>query len=517
MVRGAHPLGVALLAMKSLLRTWIRGRLHGYRELVNQVDPSKPLRGGPARTVAVVGGGLAGIAAASVLGERGFRVHLFERNSYLGGKVGSWTVEFPDGFRARVDHGFHAFFRHYYNLSRFLEETGAGRHLEAIEDYLILSRDGRRYGFAGVETTPVLNILSLMRRGFFSVKEVVFNPRLAGLRALLRFDPRRTFEEWDGVSYDEFAARLGLPGGLKLVFGAFARAFFTPGDRISAAELIKSFHFFYLAHDRGLLYDYFDRDYQEALIGPVTARLSAAGVRVETGTPVESLGRGDGRFVVNGQPFDYVVLAADTAGTRRLAAGSAWLRENAPELHRRLTGLQSSPGYAVLRIWLDRRAGEGWPVFVVTEKQQVLDSVTFHHRFDAGARAWAGKTGGGVYELHCYAVPPELATEAEVREAFLRELHHYLPALGDARVLYEHLQLRRDFTAFDRNLHDERPWYDPGVPNLYLAGDWVKLPVPAMLMEAAFTSGLLSANAVLAANGLREERVWSVPRKGILA
>ena len=503
--------------MRSLLRAWVRRRLHGYRERVNRVDPSKPLRTGSPRTVAVVGGGLAGMAAATVLGERGFRVRLFDRNPYLGGKVGSWAVEFPDGFRAQVDHGFHAFFRHYYNLSRFLDETGCGRHLEGIEDYLILDRGGRGHGFAGVETTPVLNVLSLMRRGFFGWGDVAFNPRLANLRALLRFDPERTFEEWDGLSYEEFAAQARLPAGLKLVFGTFARAFFTPGHRISAAELIKSFHFFYLSHDRGLLYDYFTRDYREALIEPVTSRLSAAGVEVELGASVEELVRRNGRFVVRGRPFDYVVLAADTAGTRRLAENSAWLRESAPELHRRLTRLRSSPGYAVLRVWLDRRAGDDWPVFVVTEKREVLDSVTFYHRFDAGARDWAGRTGGGVYELHCYAVPPELSTEAEVRDALLRELHHYLPALREARVLYEHLQLRRDFTAFDCNLHDERPWYDPGVADLYLAGDWVRLPVPAMLMEAAFTSGLLSANAVLAANGLREEPVWSVPRKGILA
>ena len=503
--------------MKSLLRAWIRKRLHGYRELVNHVDPSKPLRGRAAGTVAVVGGGLAGIAAATLLGERGFQVCLFDKNPYLGGKVGSWAVEFPDGFRARVDHGFHAFFRHYYNLSRFLDETGVRRHLEGIDDYLILDRGGRRYGFAGVETTPVLNILSLMRHGFFGLRDVAFNRRIGELRALLRYDQPRTFRDWDGISYDQFAARARLPAGLKLVFGAFARAFFTPGDRISAAELIKAFHFFYLSHDHGLLYDYLTRNYHEALIEPVLSRLSAAGVRVELGVPAEDLARPDGRFLVNGQPFDYVILAADTAGTRRLAERSPWLRDSAPELHRRLTGLRSSPGYAVLRIWLDQREGEGWPVFVVTEKRRVLDSVTFYHRFDPDARDWARGTGGGVYELHCYALPPGLSTEAEVRAELLRELHHYLPALRDARVLYEHLQLRRDFTAFDCDLHEARPGYDPGVANLYLAGDWVKLPVPAMLMEAAFTSGLLSANAVLAANGLREEPVWSVPRKGILA
>jgi len=50
-----------------------------------------------------------------------------------------------------------------------------------------------------------------------------------------------------------------------------------------------------------------------------------------------------------------------------------------------------------------------------------------------------------------------------------------------------------------------------------LAKDWVKIPTPAMLMEAAFTSGLLCANGILATQDLQEEPVYSVPQKGTIA
>jgi len=503
--------------MKSLLKSWIRKRLNGYQEVVNEVDPAKPLRSDSKRTVAVVGGGLAGIAAASLLGERGFEVTLFDKNPYLGGKVGSWSVEFPDGFRAQIDHGFHAFFRHYYNLSCFLRKIGSDGFFERIEDYLILGKDGRNYGFADVETTPVLNIISLAKQGFFSLREVVFNGKVAELRALLRFDRERTFADWDGTSYDEFAVRARLPAGLKLVFSTFARAFFAPGDRLSVAELMKSFHFFYLSNDCGLLYDYFTSDYKAALLDPVLSLLSDNGVRVDLGTGVEELSKRSETFIVNEREFDYAILAADVVGVKLIAENSVWLRESAPELHRQLTQLEPSLGYAVLRLWLDKRVGDNLPVFMITEKQQVLDSITFYHQFDSAAREWAQKTNGGVYELHCYAVPAELSAEAGVRHAFLKELYYYLPELRDARVLYENLQLKHDFTAFHCNLYTGRPSCETSVRNLYLAGDWVKLPVPAMLMEAAFTSGLLSANAILSSNGLREEAILSVPCKGILA
>ena len=55
------------------------------------------------------------------------------------------------------------------------------------------------------------------------------------------------------------------------------------------------------------------------------------------------------------------------------------------------------------------------------------------------------------------------------------------------------------------------------VENLYLAGDWVKLDCPAMLMEAATTSALYCTNNILSSEGLKQEPIFSVPLKGIFA
>src|SRR5439155_1210169 len=41
-------------------------------------------------TVAIVGGGLAGLAAGCALSESGFRVTVFERRPYLGGRASSY-------------------------------------------------------------------------------------------------------------------------------------------------------------------------------------------------------------------------------------------------------------------------------------------------------------------------------------------------------------------------------------------------------------------------------------------
>jgi isorenieratene synthase len=45
----------------------------------------------------------------------------------------------------------------------------------------------------------------------------------------------------------------------------------------------------------------------------------------------------------------------------------------------------------------------------------------------------------------------------------------------------------------------------------------VKLPFPSALMERAASAGILAANVLLAADGVRPEPLWSVPPKGLLA
>ena len=90
-------------------------------------------------------------------------------------------------------------------------------------------------------------------------------------------------------------------------------------------------------------------------------------------------------------------------------------------------------------------------------------------------------------------------------------------ASGELRALERQIEnAERDFPAFHTGMYKSRPGYRTGARGLYLAGDWVKLPIPAMLMEAAFTSGTMCANAILRELGLPEAPLHTVPREGIL-
>ena len=207
--------------LKTVLGALIERRLGGYRQQPEDttVAACPSLATGTAR-VAVIGGGLAGIGAASALGERGIEVTLFERNEYLGGKIGAWKVPVGDAEQT-IEHGFHAFFRQYYNLNRFLDRLGLREGFREIEDYLILDADRLPLSFGDVETAPVLNILDLGRKGFYRWRDVVSKRTRSRLDEFLRFDMEATYEAFDDVSFGRFCDEAALPEELRVSFRTF--------------------------------------------------------------------------------------------------------------------------------------------------------------------------------------------------------------------------------------------------------------------------------------------------------
>jgi isorenieratene synthase len=507
-------LALAWALVPRLLRALIRRRLGGYRRAANTIDWSQPERLERARRVAVIGGGVAGLTAAVTLARRGFQVTVLEANDYLGGKLGSWPVDLAPGRRVWASHGFHAFFPHYFNLNRFLDSLGLRSGFKSIGDYVILSPGGDAVRFAGLDTTPVFNLLSLMRTGIFRLGDALKAPGRDLYGIFLEFEQDTTFERYDHLSFADFDRLAQVPPRLKVAFNTFARAFFADEDKLSFAELVKSFHFYYLGQDGGLVYDYPDRDYEAAFLAPIRAELARHGAAVRLGARVGALAReGDG-YVLDGERFDKVVLATDVVGASSIMSRATGFdaQVTAP-----LARLRPGQRYAVLRLWVDKDVREDVPVFVITEREQVLDAVTMYHRFEHETQAdLAAHGGGAVLELHCYAVPEHL-TEAQVRAAFLEELVRIFPEIAGFTVRHEVMQVKRDFTAFHVGLYADRPTVETGVPGFACAGDWVKLPFPAMLLECACASGLWAANVFLREEGLREDPVVSVPLTGLMA
>lgn len=498
-------------------RSIVERRLGGYLHQAVEADPSLPRRASDASVrVAVVGGGLAGIGAASTLAERGISVTLFDRNPYLGGKIGAWRTNVGDG-QQTVEHGFHAFFRQYYNLNRFLDRLGLRRSFAEIEDYLIIDRHGRELRFGDIETVPALNIIELGRRGFYRWRDVMPRATRERLEAMVRFDMTGTYDALDDIPFGRFCDEAALPDELRVSFRTFARAFFSDEADLSTADVIRAFHFYYLSHDHGLMYDYPVGDYESTLLTPIRRHLEDHGVKVRLGAAVDGVGRGAGRrFSIDDEEVDWLIIAADIPGAQKLVGGSPWMRESSSDFVNDIEALRTSHGYAVWRIWVDRDVRPELPTFINVDRKRVLDSVTLYHRITDEARKWAEEHGGAVLELHSYALPKDILEEADIRRVFLEELGDYFPELSGLTISAESLQVRSDFPAFAPGQRKHRPEPKSPIEGLLLAGDWVRLPYPMTHMEAAFTSGLLCANVVLASLGLQAEPIQTVAPRGLL-
>lgn len=501
--------------MKNKFRSIIQKKLGNDRVPLNSPNVSLPKEIETLKNVAVIGGGIAGISAAINLAERGFKVDLYEKNEYLGGKLGAWKFQ-SNGEELEVEHGFHAFFRQYYNLRDFMQRLDIYKNLITIDDYIIWLKNGEKYGFKNVDKTPVLNIFSMYKQGLFPFYTFI-NPLSAQLLSLFRFDMQKTHPKWDGKSFQDYAKRTMMPAKMQLVFATFARAFFSSPDKISLAELMKGFHFYFLGNEQGLIYEVLNDDFSRTFLQPCEDYLLKNKATIYKNTPIDVVEKTGNGFLVNHKNYDYCVLACDVPHVKRIVKNSSSLRSSA-QFHRNVQQLEASGRYAVWRIWTDRFTEQNnLPFFIFTERLKCLDSITLYHQMEKTSQQWSEENNGGIYELHSYALPEQYKEEASIKKILLEELFHYFPELKDCKIRHEYFQLKDDFPCFGKNKHAQRPTVRTDIENLYLAGDWVRMNNPSMLMEAAYTSGAIAANEILSNENLQENQLYAVPSKGILA
>ena len=113
--------------------------------------------------VVVVGAGIAGLAAAAGLSERGVEVDVVEAADYVGGRVGGWSDTLSDGSAVAMNRGFHAFFRQYYNLRGLLRRIDPGlSRLTPLTDYPLVLAGGHTDSFARIPRTPPLNMAAFV-------------------------------------------------------------------------------------------------------------------------------------------------------------------------------------------------------------------------------------------------------------------------------------------------------------------------------------------------------------------
>ena len=251
-------------------------------------DATLPEKAPSAARVVVVGGGLAGMAAATALAERGYAVTLLEAASHLGGKIGGWEVE-ALGERFPVEHGFHGFFDQYYNLRDLLGAAGALADLSPSDGYPVLFADRPPERFGKTTSVFPLNLLSVIQQSE-TLQFAEFTEPSEGLLDLLRFDPATTFDAFDGVDFLTFARDQNIPESMvETVLRPFGDTTLNRVEKLSAAEALRFFHFYFLGNPEGLGFDHLTRDVMVAVVDKLAARMKTLGVVVRTGARAERI------------------------------------------------------------------------------------------------------------------------------------------------------------------------------------------------------------------------------------
>ena len=489
------------------------------RRVHHPAPPGLPDARGLARRphVVVVGAGIAGLAAATGLAERGVTVDVVEQAGYLGGRVGGWTEDIgpdvPGG--AAMNRGFHAFFRQYYNLRTLLRRIDPGLGmLTPVDDYPLVDAHGRRDTFRGLPKTPPFNAIAFaLRSPTFRLRDLIrLNARAAAPLAAVELPG--IYRHLDDTDAESFLRAINFPPAARhLAFEVFSRSFFAQPSQLSAAELATMFHIYFLGSSEGLVFDVVNANFDVALWNPLRDQLESRGVRFHTGVGVRAVDAG-ARFRVSCDSGDEltadgVVLATDVTGLQRIVAASPGLGDAG--WRDRIAGLHTAPPFVVHRLWLDRPVAPDRPPFLGTGGWSPLDNVSVLETYEHQARDWARCTGGSVVELHSYAVTEP--TDG-LRDALLDRLHALYPETADAGIVAERVLCRQDCPRFAPGDHAGRPGVAGPHPALALAGDGIRIDLPVALMERAATTGWSAANRLLTHFGLAGHPLYTVPTRG---
>ncbi|MBE9222633.1 FAD-dependent oxidoreductase [Cyanobacterium stanieri LEGE 03274] len=245
------------------------------------------------KKVVVIGGGLAGLASAYELSQRGFEVTLLEKSPQLGGKIASWDIQVGDE-KFRMEHGFHGFFPQYYNLKSIVSEINITDNFKSLDFYSVVFKDGqyKPENFRPSHSAFPWNIVDL---AFSSDNALHWGINLANpehwrvFKTIAGFKIPNTYYELDNISVKDWAAK-GIPQGLfDLYFLPFAKSSLNAPDVLSTGELMQFFHFYFFGNPEGLAFNGTVDDMGTSLVEPIADTIKNNGGSIVTEANVSKI------------------------------------------------------------------------------------------------------------------------------------------------------------------------------------------------------------------------------------
>ena len=461
-------------------------------------------------TVAIAGGGLAGLAAACTLSDAGFRVTLFEKRPFLGGRASSY--EHP-GTGEVVDNCQHVLFRICTNLVKFYEHIGVADQIRWFDQMNFIEPGGR---ISVMKSSPLPAPLhtapSFLLFPFLSTADkLAISRALVPLTLTVQRDNGQSFQQWLNAhgQTKNAVARFWHP----ILISALSEEL----DRISvsaAAQVVRESMKAPAARHMGV----------PTL--PLTDLYNAAGdyVRSHGSTlhfrcPVEGFTANDSQVQVRvrskegaEETFDYLVLALPFDALESLLPAET----QSKSIREKIGHFENSP-ITGIHLWFDRQISDLDHAVLLDRTIQWM----FHKsRLQPMRTQNENGSGSGSYVELVVSSSKTLIdkSRAEIVDLALSEVREFFPAARNANLVKSTVIKEVNATYSPRpGIDAHRPTPVTPWPRVFLAGDWTATGWPAT-MEGAVRSGYLAAEALANVSGNKGMRFLTpdMPASGLM-
>ena len=232
---------------------------------------------GEKKTVAIMGGGLSGLACAKYLADAGHTPLVLEARDVLGGKVSAWQDEDGDW----IETGLHIFFGAYPNMMNLFAELGIHDRLQWKVHKMIFAMQelpGEFTTFDFIKGIPApfnFGLAILLNQKMLTLPE-----KLQTAPALLPMliKGQEFIDEQDELSVLDFMRKYGMPERInKEVFISMAKALdFIDPDKLSMTVVLTAMNRF-LNETDGLQMAFLDGNQPDRLCAPMVDSITKNG------------------------------------------------------------------------------------------------------------------------------------------------------------------------------------------------------------------------------------------------
>jgi len=481
-----------------------------FRSTLKIEDPSQK------KKVAIIGGGLSGLACAKYLSDAGHEPTVYEARDVLGGKVSAWQDEDGDW----IETGLHIFFGAYPNMMNLFDELGIHDRLQWKVHKMIFAMQQLPGEFTTFDFIP--GIPAPFNFGL----AILLNQKMLTLPEKLQTAPpllpmlvrgQDFIDEQDELSVLDFMRKYGMPERInEEVFISMAKALdFIDPDKLSMTVVLTAMNRF-LNEDNGLQMAFLDGNQPDRLCKPMTEHIEARGGKVITNAPVKEIVTNDDGSVKHlllrsGEKIvaDEYVSAMPVDIVKRMTP-KKW--QNMPYF-RQFDELEGIP-VINLHMWFDRKLKA--VDHLCFSRSPLLSvyadmSVTCKEYEDPDASMLelvfapcSPLAGGNVNWIS--------KTDEEIIDATMGELARLFPTeiaadpdwpatseqgpQGQAKLRkYAVVKTPRSVYAAIPGRNKYRPTQQTPIPNLTMAGDWTSQKFLGS-MEGAVLGGKLAAEVV---------------------